>query len=125
LISGREFERDIADVFRRRGFTLTGFGGAGQDGCADLGLIKEGRRYLVQCRYWRKGHVGLAIVRQMHAVMLAQAVQSGFLVTLGEFSADAREFAALHGIELLDRTALQTMLVPQTDRIRVNYSQTA
>ena len=99
---------------RRRGFTLTGFGGDGPDGCADLGLTKGGQRYLVQCRHWRKEQLGIAVVRQMHAVMMAQAVPSGFLVTIGAFTPEVQEFAALHGIELLDGSALQALFQPST-----------
>jgi len=113
-MSGRDFERRIAEAFRQRGFTVTGFGGNGPDGCIDLGLTKDGKRFLVQCKHWRKEQVGITVVRDLCAVMAAQAAHGGFLVTSGHFTPEAREFAKAGGIQLIDGA----MLEPMIDRTR-------
>jgi hypothetical protein len=44
-MSWRDFERLIGEEFRRRGFTVTGFGGAfaaGAGGGVDIALMKKG-----------------------------------------------------------------------------------
>lgn len=58
-MSWREFERLVGEAFRQRGFTVTGFGGSGPDGGVDLALMKNGERFLVQCKHWRKDQVGV------------------------------------------------------------------
>ncbi len=68
-MSWREFERLVGEAFRQRGFVVTGFGGSGPDGGVDLGLVKDGRRFLVQCKHWRKDQVGVMVVRELNEVM--------------------------------------------------------
>jgi restriction system protein len=109
-MSGRDFERLIAAVFRRLGFTVTGFGGNGTDGRIDLGLAKDGRRFLVQCKHWRKEQVGITGVADLCAVMAAHAVHGAFLVTSGHFTSEARQLAAAGGIQLIDGALLASMI---------------
>jgi len=50
----RDLERLVGEMFRKRGFKVTGFGGRGPDGGVDLGLSRGGERFLVQCKHWKK-----------------------------------------------------------------------
>lgn len=106
----REFERLVGETFRRQGFTVTGFGGNGPDGGVDMGLAKNGERFLVQCKHWRKRQVGVTVVRELQGVMSVQGAQGGFVVTGGEFSREAREFADACAIKLIDGAGLQDMI---------------
>ena len=45
--------------------------GQGPDGAVDLGLTKNGQRYLVQRKHWRKRQVGVTVVRELNAAMSA------------------------------------------------------
>jgi len=69
-MSWRDFERLVGEAFRRQGFTVTGFGGSGPDGGVDLGLARNGQRFLVQCKHWRKRQVGVTVVLGRGAVLL-------------------------------------------------------
>jgi restriction system protein len=109
-MSWRDFERLVGEVFRRQGFTVTGFGGQGPDGGVDLGLTKNGQRYLVQCKHWRKRQVGVTVVRELNGVVSAQNAHGGFLVTGGEFTQEARHFANACGIKLIDGPALEKLI---------------
>ena len=109
-MSWREFERLVGEAFRQRGFTVTGFGGSGPDGGIDLALMKDGERYLVQCKHWRKDQVGVTVVRELNGVIAAASAQGGFVVTGGQFTREAREFAKGTQIELLDGEALGTLI---------------
>jgi restriction system protein len=109
-MSWRDFERLVGEVFRRRGFTVSGFGGHGPDGGVDLGLTKNGQRFLVQCKHWRKRLVGVTVVRELNGVVSVQGAHGGFVVTGGEFSREAREFADSCGIKLIDGPALEELV---------------
>jgi restriction system protein len=109
-MSWREFERLVGEVFRRHGFTVSGFGGQGPDGGVDLGLTKNGQRFLVQCKHWRKRQVGVTVVRELNGVVSAQGAHGGFVVTGGEFSREAREFADSCGIKLIDGRDLERLI---------------
>lgn len=109
-MSWRDFERLVGEVFRRQGFTVSGFGGHGPDGGVDLGLTKNGQRFLVQCKHWRKRQVGVTVVRDLNGVVSAQGAYGGFVVTGGEFSREAREFAQSCGIKLIDGPALEELV---------------
>ena len=109
-MSWRDFERLVGEVFRRQGFLISGFGGQGPDGGVDLGLTKNGQRFLVQCKHWRNRQVGVTVVRELNGVVSAQGAHGGFVVTGGEFSREAREFANLSHIKLIDGPALEELI---------------
>jgi len=103
-MSWRHFERMIGEAFRRRGFTITGFGGNAHG--VDLGLMKNGQRFLVQCKHWQKPQVAVTAVRDLDGVIAAQGAHGGFLITGGEFTREAREFAGTSKVELIDGASL-------------------
>jgi restriction system protein len=109
-MSWRDFERLVGETFRRQGFKVTGFGGNAPDGGADLGLSKNGQRFLVQCKHWRKRQVGVTVVRELNGVIAAQRAHGGFVVTGGQFTREAREFADSCAITLIDGPALDRLM---------------
>jgi restriction system protein len=106
----RDFERLIGEAFRRRGFRVTGFGASRPDGCVDLALARNGERFLVQCKQWKKHQVGVTILRELNGVIAAIGASGGYVVTCGVFTREAREFARHTQIELIDRDALDELL---------------
>jgi HJR/Mrr/RecB family endonuclease len=109
-MSWRDFERLIGEAFRRRGCTLTGFGGGGPNGSVDLALIKNGHKFLVQCKHWRERKVGVSVVRELNGVLVAMGADKAFVVTGGEFTREAREFAEKSEVELIDGKSLQELI---------------
>ncbi|HME39277.1 MAG TPA: restriction endonuclease [Steroidobacteraceae bacterium] len=106
----RDFERLTIEAFRQRGFTVTGFGASGPDRGAALGLIKNGERFLVQCKYWQTQQVGVVEVRELNGVIAALGADGGFVVTGGRFTQQAREFARSCAIGLIDAVELEEMV---------------
>jgi restriction system protein len=104
-MNGRELERLIGDAFTERGFTLTGFGGGSQGG-AELALTKDGQRYLVQLKHWRKHEVGAIAIRELGAAMQSAGARGGYVLTTGRFTREARELALKNRIQLIDGEAL-------------------
>jgi len=109
-MSWQDFERLIGEAFSRRGYAVAETGGGGADGGVDLLLTKGGEKSLVQCKHWRAQQVGVAVVRELYGVMAARGATSGFVVTSGSYSNDARAFAQGRNVELIDGPALARML---------------
>jgi restriction system protein len=109
-MSWRDFERLIGEGFRRLGYAVTGFGGPGPGGVVDLGLMKNGERFLVQCKHWRDSRVGVTVVRELEGVMAAHGAHGGFLVTGGQFTKEALEIADSCKVRLIDGASLDELI---------------
>ena len=105
-ISWREFELLVGEALRRQGFAVQETGGNGPDGGVDLIARKEGEKYLVQCKQWRSMRVGVPVVRELYGAMAADGAVGGFVITCGQFSKPAREFASGRNVQLVDGAAL-------------------
>jgi len=109
-MSWKEFEMLVGEAFRRRGFGVTETGGGGADGGIDLMLAKDGEKFLVQCKQWRAFMVGVNVVRELYGVMAAQGAAGGYVVTSGQFTQEAKDFASGRNITLMDGAALHALL---------------
>ena len=111
-ISWNEFELLVGEYFRRQGYSVEETE-SGADGGVDLIIIRNGEKYLVQCKQWKAYKVGVKIVRELLGVMVGSGATGGFVITSGEFTQDAVSFARVNNIELLDGNALQQMMKMQ------------
>lgn len=109
-IGWREFELLVGEAFRLKGFSVVETGGGGADGGVDLAMTKDGEKFLVQCKQWRALKVGVSTVRELYGVMAARGAAGGYIVTSGQFTQEAKDFAAGRNIELIDGSALETMI---------------
>lgn len=109
-MSWREFEMLVGEVFRQRGFTVVELGGNGPDGGVDLVLTKSSETHLVQCKQWKAFKVGVEVVRELFGVMAAKGAVSGYVVTSGVFTSEAKAFADGRNIELIDGDKLTRMI---------------
>ena len=109
-LSWQDFERYIAEVYRRQGYSVeeTGLGGA--DGGVDLIVKKKSEMFLVQCKNWCARKVGVRIARELFGLVKAHGAAGGVLVTSGEFTAEAREFARQTKLELIDGKNLTSLI---------------
>lgn len=105
----QEFEMLTGEAFRLEGYTVAETGGGGADGGVDLVLTKGSERFLVQCKQWRAQKVSINTVRELYGVMAARGGAWGFVVTSGDFTDDAIEFAKGRNIELIDGRRLVEM----------------
>jgi restriction system protein len=109
-LSWRDFERLVAAYFERSGYQVEHTGGGGPDGGIDIAL-KQGRELtLVQCKQWRAQKVSVPIVRELYGVMAAKGAARGIIVSAGEFTPDAREFASGRNIDLISGQVLADLL---------------
>ncbi|GFO57563.1 hypothetical protein GMSM_45700 [Geomonas sp. Red276] len=113
-MSWEEFECLVGEHFRRDGFTVERMGGDGPDGGIDLVLRRGGEKHLVQCKQWKAYQVGVQPVREFYGVMCAAGATTGYFVTSGTFSDDARKFVQGINLELIDGLKLKRMIGPKS-----------
>ncbi|GAB2680682.1 restriction endonuclease [Aliiglaciecola aliphaticivorans] len=108
--SWQDFEILVAEAFRRQGYSVQENMVAGPDGGIDLNLRKDGKQHIVQCKRWRSSKVGVSIVREMYGVLTASKADSVYVVSSGEFTKDAIEFAQNLPIKLINGQALLELI---------------
>jgi restriction system protein len=95
------FEKYVAQLFRQRGYRVKHRGRTGDMG-VDLELANgNGRRAIVQCKRYRNT-VGPEVIRELYGTLIHEKVAHGFLVTTGEISQAAREWANGKPLTLID-----------------------
>jgi hypothetical protein len=108
-LSAPDFERLVAEVFRRTGWTVHERGRHGAaDGNIDLELAANGQRVIVQCKRW-SGLVGVKEVRELGGTRFPDGGHPDrrYLVALSGFSDEARILAEQQGIWLIDGATLK------------------
>lgn len=109
-INWKEFEILVGEAFRLQGYQVSENHTGGPDGGIDLVLRKGNEKFFVQCKQWKAFTVGVTIVRELYGVMAAERAVGGFVVTSGQFTKDAEEFAKGRNVELIDGPKLMTMI---------------
>jgi restriction system protein len=88
-------------------------------------LHKAGESFLVQCKQWRAQKVGVEIVREMYGLMAAAGATGGFVVTSGDFTAEAKKFAEGRNVVLLNGLQLTSLLSPVATKSPLQRSDEA
>jgi len=89
------FELVCAGYFEELGFRAETVRGR-PDGGVDVHLYTKDSRHpaiIVQCKAWRSGAAGVAVVRELLGVMTAAGVKEGVIATTSTFTTDAKSFA--------------------------------
>jgi restriction system protein len=98
-LSPSEFEEQVAEVFRRKGWraALTQREG---DGGVDIILHRKGARALVQCKRAR-WNIPVVEVRAFYGVLAAEKVSRGYFVTTSDFTPEAARFGRSVGMVMI------------------------
>lgn len=118
-----EFERLLAQHYRREGWTVDHVGaaatGRSYDGGIDLKLRRGHEYVLVQCKRWNAYQVPHNDVHELVGVMVGEGATGAVLVTCGEFTRAALDAARKHptlrlvdGAEVRRRIELPKTLAP-------------
>jgi Holliday junction resolvasome RuvABC ATP-dependent DNA helicase subunit len=98
-MSGIEFERWVAELFRAKGYSVELTRMSGDHGL-DL-ILRSGSVVLaVQCKRWTDT-VGESVVRDFYGSLMNGEIQAGSIITTSSFSDAARRFAEGKPITLL------------------------
>ena len=88
-----EFERVIADYYRRQGFEVehcgTGNGRSRFDGGIDLKLRRDGTYTIVQCKRENALQVTHNVGHELLGIMLTEGANQAIVINTGEFTAHA------------------------------------
>jgi len=103
-MSSREFERFVARLFEKMGYTINITAASADEG-VDIFLERGDRRAIVQCKKY-KGTVGQPIVRDFYGTMVHSRVEQGYIITTGTFSLPAKQWAKGKQIHLVDGAEL-------------------
>ena len=106
-LSGREFEHELATLYRQQGYQVQSTPTSGDEG-VDLIIRKNGEKTVVQCKA-HKAPVGPAIVRELYGSMVASGADNAILACTGGFTKGVRDFAKGKPIELISASDLVRM----------------
>ncbi|QDU72632.1 restriction endonuclease [Mucisphaera calidilacus] len=131
-LSWREFELLLGEAFRRQRYMVEDTGGVA-DGGVDLILSRRGQVTLVQAKQWKARKVGVKIVRELFGVQISRQAHDAIVVTSGDYTREARQFAASNGVKLVDGPVLERMIadvqrsgrVQPTPKTRSSSTKTA
>ena len=111
----RQFEQLVGEAFRRQGYRVEECGLGGADGGIDLILRQDGKTTLVQCKQWRQRQVDVSTVREMWGLLAHHGADAITIVCVGDYTADARRFAAGKAIELITGADLARLVAAARD----------
>lgn len=110
-----EFERVVADYYRRQGYSVVHCGtGGGQrrfDGGIDLKMYRDGRYTIVQCKRENALQVTHNVGHELLGILATEKADHAIVVNAGEFTRHARESAAKDDrLQLIDGNEVREML---------------
>ena len=97
------FEHYIAELFHEKGYRVIHRGRSGDHG-VDLEITSP-KKAIVQCKRYQ-GTVGEDVVRDLYGTLMHERVARAFLVTTGEISQSAMNWAREKPITLIDGATL-------------------
>jgi restriction system protein len=101
-----EFSSVVSAAYRKQGYAVEASPGGG----FDFTLRKNGQITLVHCRRWKVSQTGVGPVRELCEAMAKHEAFNCVCISAGEFSANAREFAAGRPVTLLNGAALAELV---------------
>jgi restriction system protein len=107
-MSENQFHGLLKEFFIRNGFKIEPTPSALGDG-VDLMLSKNSKTFVAQYRHWREHRVDVPKVREQYTVMQAAKAYGVYVITTGEFSYKAIQFAEDKNISLIDGLKLRRL----------------
>lgn len=109
-LSPQAFEDAVAAMYEQLGYEVeqTPYS---NDGGKDAILIKNGVRYLVECKkYAPNRRIGRPSLQKFYAAIVEEEASIGFFVTTSEFAKTAYEYAPKFKIELVNGARLVSLM---------------
>lgn len=109
-ISWQDFESLIGEYYRRKGYSVFEMGGDSPDGGIDLFAKKNGEKLVIQCKHWKAFKIDVKVVREVYGVMVDATASGAAIITSGQFTQPAIDFAQDKPIELIDGPKLARLI---------------
>ncbi|MBD2750668.1 restriction endonuclease [Microvirga sp. BT688] len=106
-MTGREFELYCRDVLQEAGWQAALTPGSGDQG-ADIIAEKDGRRVVIQCKFYN-GTVGNKAVQEAYAAAAFQDAPYAVVVTNSVFTKSAHQLAHKNGVLLMHHSDLERL----------------
>lgn len=103
-LDGHTFERELADLFRKRGYKVRLTTPSGDQG-VDMFLKVQGKDIVVQCKA-HANYVSPSVVRDLFGTMMHFEADEAWLVATSGFYSGAKDFAQGKPIKLLTISAI-------------------
>lgn len=114
-MDGVKFEQYLGHLFRSQGYKAEVTRAVGDFG-ADLILIKDGKRIVVQAKRYSK-NVGLKAVQEVQGARAHYRASAAWVVTNSNFTQQAYELAKSNGVRLISRDELVEMLLQMKQKM--------
>jgi restriction system protein len=101
-LSWRHLEELVGEAYRQVGYSVVENSGPGADGGVDLIAQKDGETILIQCKQWKARKIGVKTVREMFGLFNSERANEVHIITSGEFTDEAKDFARNKPIKLID-----------------------
>ena len=98
--------RVVNDLFGHRGYEVR----SGAQQGVDLVLERNLETVLVMCDHWKVWTVDTSSLFPFYQRVRNVGADRGIVLTTGEFTQDARDFASATGLELVDGPALENLV---------------
>ncbi len=113
-MDGYEFQKFIANLFKKLGFKNVRVGPPTADGGIDITMEQRSDlgsvKFTVECKHHPKSSIGRPVVQKLHsAVTHTPVLDKGIIVTSGHFSSHAIKYAEEVGIELINIEKLKEL----------------
>jgi hypothetical protein len=107
-MKSRQFEDAIAQLFRDLGYQVEQTPYTG-DGGKDAILVKDGTKYLLECKSGTQS-IGRPDIQKFHSAMIDEGAVEGFYVNTGRFTPKAVEWAKRYNVNLYDRSNFPSLV---------------
>jgi len=113
-MDGYEFQKFVANLFKKLGFKNVKVGPPTADGGIDISMEQRSHvgpvKFIVECKHHPERSIGRPVVQKLHsAVMHTPVLDKGIIATSGHFSNQAIKYAEEVGIELIDINKLKEL----------------
>jgi len=108
-LNDAEFEKLVSLIFKQRGYSIVENNEQNYDG-VDVVLRIDNKDTFVQYRHWREHHIDVAPLEELCAIMKAESVNHGIVITTGIFTDDALEAAQGKKLMLINGVDLSLMV---------------
>lgn len=121
-----EFEKMIHAIFQQRGYSIAEMQ-ADTDDAIDIILKMDHEPTFVQCKHWKDPFVEVAAVSALYDVVKKQGARHGIVITSGEYTSEALDFALGKRLLLINKYDLAQMIdsLKQSDKTEENKAEVA
>lgn len=114
-LSWKEFENLIEAYYNQKGYEVIHTGYDSSDGGIDLIAKKNGEKIIIQCKHWKAYKIDVKVIREVYGLLVAENASKAIIVTSGDFTEPAKEFAKEKPIELIDGNKL-TFIISEINK---------